>query len=233
MPNKRLISSKKLKSPSLPPFLIVFIAALFFLTAPPASGVEKKAARAAEVLTGDSVRLEGGKILKYAGIQSPPLQHLLPLVRQYGEEARGFNQKLVEKRRILVEWGPQIRDDQNRLLGYVFLEDGVFVNAEILKAGHARLALIPPNIRYAGVLRQAELEARRARRGLWKEEPQNPYIQSEYVGEKNTKIFYFPTSPELERIPQAQLVTFRSRVDAVAAGYRPCTACREHNPGDY
>ena len=55
----------------------------------------------------------------------------------------------------------------------------------------------------------------------------NPFLKSEYIGEKNTKIYYFPTSPELERIPEAQLVTFRSRVEAKAAGYRPCSTCKE------
>ena len=48
---------------------------------------------------------------------------------------------VMSKRRILeiylniIEWGPQLRDDRNRLLGYVFLTDGGFVNEAVLKAG--------------------------------------------------------------------------------------------------
>lgn len=189
--------------------------------------LEKQSAVVHEVLSGDTVRLEGGKTLKYAGIQSPPLQNIIPLARVYGENALAFNRQLVEGKKILIEWGPQIRDEQNRLLGYVFLENQTFVNLELLKSGHARMRVLPPNLHYASAFRHAELGARRARAGLWKEEPENPFIKSEYIGEKNTKMYYFPTSPELERIPQANLVTFRSRVEAKAAGYRPCATCNE------
>jgi hypothetical protein len=101
------------------------------------------------------------------------------------------------------------------------------VNLEMLKAGHARAVVKAPNLKYAADFRKKDMGARRDKLGLWKGEPDNPYIQSEYIGEKNTKLYYFPTSPELERIPEAQLVKFRSRVEAKAAGYRPCGTCHE------
>lgn len=181
-----------------------------------------------EALTGDTVRLKGGKSLHYIGVQSPPLQSKIPLVRTYGENALAFNKSLVEGKKILIEWDSQIRDDLGRLLGYVTLEDGTFVNQRVLEEGHGRAVSTSPNTRYSGTLRRAALGARRNAQGLWKEEPTNPYLNSEYVGEKNTKIFYFPDSPELERIPEAQLVKFRSRVEAVAEGYKPCPTCREN-----
>ena len=198
-----------------------------------AHALEKQSAVVRETLSGDIVRLEGGKTLKYIGVQSPPLQSLIPLVREYGANALEFNKNLVNGKKIWIEWGSQIRDDRGNLLGYVFLEDGTFVNREIAKNGNGKVAAIPPNIKYEGVLRQAELGARRSRRGLWKEEPENPFIKSEYLGEKNTKIYYFPTSPELDRIPQANLVTFRSRVEAKAAGYRACSTCKENSADFY
>ena len=213
-------SSKNLKS-----FSLVFALALF--SVPVALAAEKQSAVVHEVLTGDSVRLTGGKILKYAAIQAPPLQSVILLVRQYGEASLAFNKTLVEGKTIFIEWDSQIRDGHDRLIGYVYLEDGTFVNQEILKAGHAKAVITPPNLRYQGRLRRAEIEARRDRKGLWKEEPENPYIQSQYIGDKNTKIYYFPTSPELDRIPESYLVRFSSRIDAKAAGYRACFDCNE------
>lgn len=195
--------------------------------APAAQALEKQTAVVQEAISGDSVRLQGGRTLKYAGVHAPPLQSKIPLVRTYGENALAFNKNLVEGKKILIEWGSQIRDDQKNLLGYVFLEGGTFVNLELLKSGNARLRIVAPNTKYSGDFRRAELGSRRARTGVWKEEPENPYIKNEYIGEKNTKIYYFPTSPELDRIPQAQLVTFRSRVEAKAAGYRACSTCKE------
>ena len=214
-----------MKNFSLKITLLVLSLITLFLNS--ACALDRQTAVVRDVLTGDTVRLQGGKILKYISVQTPPLQSIIPLVRQYGENSLLFNKKLVEGKKISIEWGSQIRDDQRNLLGYVFLEDGTFVNQEILKAGQGRLQVAPPNSKYAGGFRQAELGARRNKRGLWKEEPENPYIKSEYIGEKNSKVYYFPTSPELARIPQSYLVTFRSRVEAKAAGYKPCPTCHE------
>ena len=210
-------------------FLILFL----LLMSHASEALERQPAVVAEVLTGDSMRLGGGKTLKYIGIQSPPLQSLIPLVRDYGKNALEFNKNLVGGKKIWIEWGSQIRDNKNNLLGYVFLEDGTFVNQQIAKSGNGKVVQIPPNTSHSAALRRAELEARRGRRGLWKEEPENPYIKNEYIGEKNTKVYYFPTSPELDRIPQANLVTFRSRVEAKAAGYRPCSTCKENSQDPY
>lgn len=198
-----------------------------------AQASEKQPARVHEVLTGDTVRLEGGKTLKYAGLSAPPLQSRLTLVRQYGAEALAFNKAMTEGKKVFIEWGSQIRDGRGNLLGYVFLEDGRSVNQAIIKEGHARSAVTPPNRRYAGTFRKLELDARRNKRGLWKQEPENPFLKSEIIGEKNTKIFYLPDSPELDRIPQANLIKFRSRVEAKAAGYRACKTCSQSNGDVY
>ena len=180
-----------------------------------------------EVLSGDTLRLKGGKTLKYVGIEAPPLQHLIPLVRTYGENAKNFNTGLVLNKTIWIDWGRRLRNQRNDLLGYVYLEDGTFVNLEMIKAGMAKVRITAPDLEHADEFNKAAWNAQKNRLGLWKEEPKNPYGKDEYVGEKNTKIYYLPNSPELERIPQANLVSFRSRVEATAAGYRACAQCRE------
>jgi hypothetical protein len=174
------------------------------------------------------VRLEGGRVLKYIGLLAPPLQSPVLLLRQYGKESLDFNRSLVEGKTIQIEWGFQLKEDMgSRLLGYVFLEDGTFVNKEILAAGHAKATIKAPNLKYAPLFRQTDLEAHRKKLGLWRAEPDNPYLKHDYIGEKNTKIYYLPNSPELDSIPQANIVTFNSRVEAKAAGYKPCFNCKE------
>lgn len=218
-----------MKTPD-PPFRRFLVFTFLFLIAAATSvnNAEAKGQTTAveEVLTGDSLRLSGGKTFRYAGLQAPPLQSKIPLLREYGAQSLEFNKSLVAGKNIRIEWDSQIRDDAGRLIGYAYLEDGTFINAKILKEGHAKARVAAPNLKHAKSLRQAELDARRGKKGLWREEPDNPYLQSEYIGEKNTKIYYFPTSPELDDIPEANLVKFRSRVDAKAAGYRPCFDCR-------
>lgn len=200
---------------------------ILFQIASGEAAFERQNAVVEKVLTGDQVQLNGGKILQYTGVQAPPLQSKIILVREYGQNSLAFNKELVEGKEIMIEWDSQIRNEYGRLLGYVFLKDGTFVNDRVLKSGHARPKAIPPNLRYAGLFRKSALEAERAKLGLWAKEANNPFIKSDYIGEKNSKIFYFPTSPELERIPESYLVHFRSRIEAIAAGYKPCATCRE------
>lgn len=205
-------------------------AAVSFLVVLPATALgaaDRQSAVVDAAITGDTVRLKGGKELRYAGIETYSPESKIPLSRTYGIRAQEFNHALVGGKSVQIEWGPKLRDKQNRLLGYVFTEDGTFVNLEMLKQGQARARIVVPNTRYAETFRDAEWQARKTKKGIWEKEPDDPRARKRYIGEKNTKIYYFADSPELERIPEAQLVYFDSRVDAKAAGYRACFSCKE------
>jgi hypothetical protein len=54
-----------------------------------------------------------------------------------------------------------------RLLRYVYLEDGTFVNAELVRQGYAVIATFPPDVRHQALFLELEREAREAGRGLW------------------------------------------------------------------
>jgi micrococcal nuclease len=61
------------------------------------------------------------------------------------------------------------RDRFGRLLAYVLrVDDGRFVNAELVRGGYARTLTIPPNVRHAARFAQLARDARRAGRGLWR-----------------------------------------------------------------
>jgi len=213
------------KNPAFKPAAL-FLFFLVLLSAGHAYALEKQTAVVREALTGDTVRLEGGKILRYASLQAPPMQSVIPLVREYGNDSMRFNQNLVAGKRVRVEWGNQVLDDRGDLLGFVYLEDGTFVNREILRSGHARAVIQPPNLKHAGAFRHDEFRARRAKKGMWEKEPENPYLKSEFIGDTATKKFHLPTCRLLEHIPKAHTVTFNSRVSAKAANYQPCPECR-------
>ncbi len=208
------------------------LAAFFFCllslqTAASQAAPARQSATVEAVLSGDSVRLKGGKVLKYSGVEAYSLESKLPLSREYGIKAQEFNEKLVGGKKIGIEWGPKIRDKRGRLLGYVYLEDGTFVNEELLREGWAKARIVIPNTRNAEEFRDWEWDARKAKKGIWEKVPYDPDAETRVIGEKNTKIYYYPDSDELGKIPQAQLVTFNSRIDAKAAGYRACFTCRQ------
>ncbi len=205
---------------------LFFYLALFFISSNAFAALERQTTSVSEVLSGDTVRLKGGKTLRYTGVKAPPLQDIIPLLREYGKNSLEFNKKLVEGKTITIEWGNQIKDAQGNLLGFVFLEDGTFVNELILKEGQAKWRNAVPNTRYAEELEKAELSARRSKKGLWEKEAKNPYLESAFLGEKSTHIYHKPSCVKLENIPESSLVKFDSRVEAKAAGFSPCAFCK-------
>ncbi len=83
-------------------------------------------------------------------------------------QALNFTKRLLLHRKILLEYDREKRDKYGRLLAYVFLENGKFVNEEILKEGHGRFILIFPNEKYKKRLKLAEMEAKKYKKGIWK-----------------------------------------------------------------
>jgi micrococcal nuclease len=68
--------------------------------------------------------------------------------------------------RLVTDVEPYDRYD--RLLAYVYrLDDGLFVNAEMLRRGYASVLTIPPNVAHADRFFVLQRRAREANRGLW------------------------------------------------------------------
>jgi len=89
-------------------------------------------------------------------------------IQELGKRAYEFTKKLVEGKRVSLEFDVERYDKYKRLLAYVYLKDGTFVNAEIVKQGYASLMTIPPNAKYSNLLLKLYQEARANKRGLWK-----------------------------------------------------------------
>lgn len=52
-------------------------------------------------------------------------------------------------------------------LAYVYLQDGTFVNAELVKNGYTMTMTVPPNVRFAEDFAKLQQEARENNRGFW------------------------------------------------------------------
>lgn len=116
---------------------------------------------------GDTVVLVGGERVRYVGMDTPELHHPRKPVQPYAREAWMFNRDLVDGRRVRLEFDVEPKDRYGRTLAYVFLEDGTFVNAELVRQGYARILTIPPNVKYQDQFLALQREAQAARRGLW------------------------------------------------------------------
>jgi micrococcal nuclease len=133
------------------------------------------------VIDGDTLQLETGERVRLIGIDTPEMHESDKLYRdarrskedigtiqRLGRQAFEFTKDLVEGERVSLEFDVEKYDKYDRLLGYVYLADGTFVNAEIVKEGYASLLTVPPNIKYADLFLKLYREAREFKRGLWK-----------------------------------------------------------------
>lgn len=119
------------------------------------------------VSDGDTVVLIDGRRVRYIGIDTPELHHPTKPVQYYAREAAEFNRQLVEGKPVRLEFDIEQKDKYGRTLAYLYLPDGTFVNAELVRQGYAQTLTIPPNVRHADQFKELQKEARMARRGLW------------------------------------------------------------------
>jgi len=116
---------------------------------------------------GDTIKLEGGETVRYLGIDTPETKDPRKPVQCFGPEAARANQALVEGKRVRLVPDVEDRDKYHRMLRYVYLADGTFVNLELVRQGFAPAYTYPPNVAHAEEFRAAAREARMAPRGLW------------------------------------------------------------------
>ena len=133
------------------------------------------------VVDGDTLKLGNGDRVRLIGIDTPEMHDSSKLyrdsqrshvdvsqIKKLGKKAYEYTRNLVEGKKVRLEFDLERKDKYGRLLAYVYLQDGTFVNAEIVKQGFASLMTIPPNVKYADTFQQLYQEARENNRGLWK-----------------------------------------------------------------
>jgi len=152
-----------------------------FLTQVPLTGTsepgpmpERTPARVVRVIDGDTIEVEiGGREyrLRYIGIDAPETVKENTPVEWMGPEASAANKALVSGKVVYLEKDVSDTDRYGRLLRYVFLANGTFVNGELVRQGYAQAITYPPDVKYQKLLRALEREARNAGRGLWQPAP--------------------------------------------------------------
>jgi micrococcal nuclease len=86
----------------------------------------------------------------------------------YGKESKAYLTKLLINQKVRLELDVKPRDQYKRLLAYVYLADGTFVNAHLVKNGYAMVYTVPPNVKFSKDFLKLQIEARNKNQGLWK-----------------------------------------------------------------
>ncbi len=145
---------------------------LILLPAPVVSQSDSATVQVVRVIDGDTIHvccIAGRREkVRYIGINTPETKHPTKEVEPYGTEASEANRKLVEEKTIRLEFDVQQFDKYGRILAYIYLEDGTFVNAWLVENGFAQVMTVPPNVKHQEMFLKLQREARKAKRGLWR-----------------------------------------------------------------
>lgn len=134
------------------------------------------------VVDGDTLKLSNGERVRLIGIDTPEIHFSNKLLKDskkshkdiktilaLGARSADFTRKLCKGKKVRLEFDVEKMDRYKRLLAYVYLEDGTFVNAKIVEEGYAQVMTVPPNVKYADMFVKLQGKARSLHKGLWGE----------------------------------------------------------------
>ena len=133
-----------------------------------AGGGESGWARVVRVVDGDTVILAGLGSSRIVGVDTPETVKPDTRVQCFGPRASAFSKHVLGAAgRVRYRVAPEPRDAYGRRLVYLWLPDGRFFNALLVRRGLARPLPFPPNTRYAPLFQRLAERAARRGRGLW------------------------------------------------------------------
>jgi micrococcal nuclease len=142
------------------PRLLSILFALAVLTTAPLSA-QTRSCRVAHVHDGDTLGCADGTRVRLLLIDAPDSG-------RFGAIARRALATLVPAGTVVtLETDSVPRDDEGRVLAYVTVGEGRFVNEILVREGFAFFKPSRDNHKYAERLREAEKDARAERRGVW------------------------------------------------------------------
>ena len=161
-------------------------------------------------------------------------------VQPFAKEASDYVKNLLPQgRNIEVELGEQERDQYDRLLAYIYVDDKM-LNETLIEKGYARVGYVyENNDRHVEQLYEAQEEAKQQKVNIWSIEGyvtdrgynvnaiENPASNKEEIseaegkikGNANSKIYHLPDGKHYD-IEMKNVIWFDSVEEAEAAGYR-------------
>lgn len=142
-----------------------------------------------EVVDGDTIKIKDIGTIRLIGINTPEVKDLRRPVECFGQEASQKAKELLFNKNVRLEYDNSQgeKDKYGRILAYVYREDGLFFNHEMIKTGYAYEYTYNTPYFYQELFRTAEEYARINSLGLWSPKTCN--------GKKETKTSEAPSTP--------------------------------------
>jgi micrococcal nuclease len=150
------------------------------------SGSQDKIYTVKRVVGGDTILLTNGERVRLIGVDTPEVNESKKLcrdaertgrdietIKELGKKASEFTKSLVDRKEVRLGYDQANayighKDKYGGVLAYVYLKDGTFLNAEIIRQGYG-FAYTRFPFQYMEEFRRYEREARENERGLWGE----------------------------------------------------------------
>lgn len=123
--------------------------------------------RVARVIDGDTIELDDGAKVRYIGVNTPETVHPTKAPECFGKEASDYNKNLLKDGFVRLTRDITDTDKYGRLLRYVYLPDGTFVNLQLVAGGYAYANTYPPDVAHAKEFVAAQRTAKESGLGLW------------------------------------------------------------------
>ena len=187
-------------------------------------------------MDGDTFVLQTGEKVRLIGVDCPESQDPNKPVEYWADEASAYLAKLLGNKKVRLEFGDERTDKYSRLLCYVWVDDTVLVNLEIIKNGHGMAYLRFTHAREHEFI-EAELTARRQAVGMWASPRSTPEVSQDQTVKKQIKpaetqdqtVYITKTGSKYHRGSCGYLRKSKitiSKKDAISQGYGPCSRCR-------
>lgn len=125
-----------------------------------------------EVIDGDTIRIKyngSSEKVRLLLVDTPETNHETLGEQPYGPEAKQFVKQLLDDQEtIFLEFDVSYRDKYKRLLAYVYTEDGISIQEQLLENGLARVAYIyDPNTKHVDWFKSIQKTAQKSASGIW------------------------------------------------------------------
>lgn len=112
---------------------------------------------------------EKGLKIRLIGVNTPETVHPQKSIEFYGREASDYVKSILSGNKVRLEYDVSRVDRYGRTLAYVYLKDGTFLNADLIKKGFGQVMTVPPNVKYSEKFVALERVARERKVGLWQD----------------------------------------------------------------
>lgn len=172
-----------------------FIILRLYLTAlNPFAGKITRVVRCADgdtIIVGNPKNKKKRQKVRLIGVDTPEsLRSLYQDVMPFGKEASEYTKKRLKKgRRIFLYYDKESQDKFGRTLAYVYLSNGEFFNATLMKKGYAFAYRYPPNVKYANHFKMLEKKAKKQEKGIWEIYEERGKLKEQYKKTRHYKKF--------------------------------------------